>query len=72
MSYWRDGNLEVDFVVEVAGVPWALEVKSGRGGKAPGISAFKKRFPAAKSLLIGGGGIPLEDFFRFDPSVWFE
>ena len=51
---------------------WALEAKSGRGGKTPGLPAFRKRFPEAKALLIGGGGVSLEDFFKNPPEVWFD
>lgn len=72
VHYWRDGDAEVDFVVARPGQLWALEVKSGRSGKILGLPAFRKRFPAAKALLIGGGGVPLEDFFRNPPSVWFH
>ena len=50
---------------------WALEVKSGLGGKTPGLPTFRKRFPEAKALLIGGG-MPLEDFFKNPPAVWFD
>lgn len=72
VHYWRNGDAEVDFVVARPGRLWALEVKSGRGGKTPGLPAFRKRFPEAKSLLIGGGGVPLEEFFNNPPGVWFD
>lgn len=51
---------------------WAIEVKSGRSGKTPGLRAFRKRFPEAKALLIGGGGEPLEEFFKLPPALWFD
>lgn len=72
VHYWRHGDAEVDFVVARPGRLWALEVKSGRGGKTAGLSGFRKRFPEAKALLIGGGGVPLEEFFRTPPGVWFD
>lgn len=72
VHYWRDGDAEVDFVIARSGQLWALEVKSGRSGKTLGLPAFRKRFPAAKALLIGGGGVPLEEFFKNPPSVWFN
>ena len=72
VHYWRHGDAEVDFVVARPGRLWALEVKSGRGGKTPGLPAFRKRFPEAKALLIGGGGVPLEEFFKNPPVVWFD
>jgi len=62
----------VDFVVARPDRIWALEVKSGRGGKTLGLTVFRKRFPQAKALLIGGSGVPLEDFFQNSPGVWFD
>jgi hypothetical protein len=72
VHYWREGNAEVDFVVARPGRLWALEVKSGRGGKTAGLSRFRQRFSEAKALVIGGGGVPLEEFFKTQPGVWFE
>lgn len=72
IHYWRQGDAEVDFVVARPGRLWALEVKSGRGGKTPGLPAFRNRFPEAKGLLIGGGGVPLDEFFKNPPGVWFD
>ncbi len=70
ISYWRDGDNEVDYVVSRGQDVWAIEVKSGRGGKASGLSLFRVRYPDAKVLLVGGQGIPLADFFSRDPAAW--
>lgn len=48
VTYWRDGDAEVDFVVAHGSRIWALEVKSGRPAKTSGIEAFRKRYPKAK------------------------
>ena len=50
--YWRDGDKEIDFVVEHDGCPIGIEVKSGRKKKASGAQAFKKQFPNSKMLTI--------------------
>ena len=68
--YWRDGQKEVDYVVSGAGKTLAIEVKSGSTGKAPGLEAFRARCPEARPLLVGGNGVPLEEFFRLPPDVW--
>jgi len=61
--YWREGDREVDFVIERAGRITAIEVKSGRLRNAhSGLTTFHAAFAPARSLLIGGGGIPLEEF----------
>jgi predicted AAA+ superfamily ATPase len=52
IGYWRDGNYEVDFVVSAGSKLLGIEVKSGRRGKVPGLQAFSKKFPKAKTLTI--------------------
>ncbi len=71
LTYWREGDYEVDFVVARGRDIWAVEVKSGRSGKAPGLSRFRNRYPEARALLVGGTGIPLDEFFRREASAWF-
>lgn len=71
LCWWREGNDEVDFVVTSGRKAWAVEVKSGREKRATGLTAFCKRFPRATPLLIGSGGMPLENFFEADPARLF-
>ncbi|OGT36678.1 MAG: AAA family ATPase [Gammaproteobacteria bacterium RIFCSPHIGHO2_12_FULL_38_14] len=61
--YWRDGNDEVDFIVTAGEALFAIEVKSGRKKPTNGLSEFLAKFPRAQPLVIGTGGISLEDFF---------
>ena len=49
---------------------WAIEVKSGRSGKAVGLTRFRNRYPEAKALLIGVQGIPLTEFFSKPVDAW--
>lgn len=67
VTYWRHGNDEVDYVVRTGDALWAIEVKSGRPSKAPGLAAFRRRHPDARPLIVGSGGLPLEEFFCADP-----
>lgn len=71
VTYWRANGHEVDFVVSHGTRSWALEVKSGRGGKAPGMAAFRARYPAAKAWLIGDAGVPLAEFLAQPAAGWF-
>ncbi len=49
LSWWREGDREVDFVLSGPGGLAAIEVKSGRGGAAhPGIAAFTAAFSRAR------------------------
>jgi hypothetical protein len=68
LTYWREGVKEVDFVVTQGREVWALEVKSGRHGRISGLGAFRARYPHSHTLVVGGDGIPLADFFARPPS----
>jgi predicted AAA+ superfamily ATPase len=52
LTYWRDGPHEVDYILKWGKKIWAIEVKSGRRNKASGLSAFLKRYPSAKPIII--------------------
>ncbi len=69
--YWRDGNDEMDFVLVRGEEVLGLEVKSGRRTAGNGMAAFKRRFPTAKTLVIGTGGLALDLFFRTSPEQLF-
>jgi predicted AAA+ superfamily ATPase len=70
--YWREGSKEVDFVLRRKDRLIAIEVKSGRRkGSLPGIAAFEKAFGHVKKLLVGNGGIPLDEFLRVPPETLF-
>ncbi len=69
--YWREGNDEVDFVVRAGRAVTAIEVKSGRGRDThPGLAAFAEAFKPTRKLLVGGGGIPLEEFLLEPVAHW--
>lgn len=72
-NYWRDRNREVDFVVEAPRSTTAIEVTSGRRKDAlPGLDAFLQRTPEARPLLIGGQGMPLEEFLEAGPELLLD
>jgi predicted AAA+ superfamily ATPase len=60
--YWRDRGKEVDFVIRKGLGLTAIEVKSGRIKGLGGSLEFRKRYPEALSLIVGGTDCPLEDF----------
>jgi predicted AAA+ superfamily ATPase len=68
VAWWRDGRAEVDYVVRSGKTVWALEVKSGRERSAPGLEAFRKRHPNSRTLLVGPGGLGVEEFLLADPA----
>lgn len=71
LFYWRDRNREVDFVLRAGRRITAVEVKSGARREAlPGLSAFAEAFRPTRSLLVGTGGIPVEDFLLRPARHW--
>jgi predicted AAA+ superfamily ATPase len=72
VTYWREGGHEVDYVVSRGRRIWAIEVKSGRSGKAAGLARFRTRYPEAEALLVGAQGIPLMEFFSKPVEVWLR
>lgn len=67
VSYWRERDREVDFVVRAGRTVTAIEVKSGRARDArAGMDAFAAAFAPQRSLLVGASGIPVEEFLGRD------
>jgi predicted AAA+ superfamily ATPase len=70
LYYWREASREVDFVLRRGQETLAIEVKAGNHRTSlPGMAAFEKAFGRTKKLLVGTGGIPIEEFLRTSPSV---
>lgn len=72
LCYWREGNSEVDFVLVKNGRVIAIEVKSGRRWENKGMTVFNEKFHPEKLLLVGTGGIGIEDFLRINPGSLFD
>ncbi|MBI4802359.1 MAG: ATP-binding protein [Elusimicrobia bacterium] len=71
--YWREGNREVDFVMKSYDRIIALEVTSSRRKDSmPGMALFAKEFHPARKLLVGGQGIPLEEFLSKPADFWLK
>ncbi len=69
--YWRERNREVDFVVRAGRRLVAIEVKSGRAQDAhAGMAVFAEQFKPKRSLLVGTGGIAVEEFLAKPVSHW--
>lgn len=73
LRYWRDGIHEVDFVLASGRRQLAIEVKSGRRtGSLAGLTKFVQRFKDAKQLVVGTGGVPLNEFLSETAGFWLE
>ena len=76
LTYWRDGNAEVDWVVRPGKLlrgreaSIAVEVRAGHPRGSGGTMAFTQAHRGTRSLVIGAGGIPVEEFLLRHPRVW--
>lgn len=71
LYYWREGNNEVDFILEKGGKVIGLEVKSGASADNVGMGVFCEKFHPDKMLLVGTGGIPYDEFLKINPKELF-
>ena len=71
LYYWRERDTEVDFVVRRGRSLTAIEVKSGASREVPtGLDAFAAAYHPKRKLLVGGDGIPLEEFLGKPVEHW--
>lgn len=70
LYWWRDGDLEVDFVVKRNdGAVTAIEVKSGKVTES-GMNEFLKRNPEANPMVVGDRNISIEQFLKDEVSLF--
>lgn len=73
LFYWRERGHEVDFVIRRGRRLLAVEVKSGRAPTAfPGLTAFTDAFKGARVLIVGGDGVPVDDFLSQPVTSWLQ
>lgn len=66
LFYWRDTSDEVDFVLQKNRQAVGIEVKSGRRTANNGLLRFRERYRPLRTLVVGSGGISIEDFLQTD------
>lgn len=71
LSYWREGDDEVDFVMEQKQLI-GIEVKSGAAQKTSGMAAFKKKCNPNKMILVGNTGLIWQEFLKMNPVDLFD
>ena len=72
LHFWRDPPDEVDFVVARGPHLLGIEVKSGKQRATPGLDAFRRRFRSARSMVVGTGGVPLNEFLSLSAEEWLD
>ena len=72
LYYWREGNDEVDFVIEHRGKTVAIEVKSSAiRNNLSGMENFRRQFEPTKLLLVGQTGLKWQEFLTINPIELF-
>ena len=66
LYYWRERDDEVDFVIEYNRECIAIEVKSGKRTNNKGLGIFREKYHPIQSLVVGSGGVPVEEFLCWD------
>lgn len=69
--YWRDRNMEVDFVLKKNDSLVAIEIKSNAERQTAGLNEFRERFRPKAAFIVGDGGINPEDFLTMDLNSLF-
>jgi len=70
--YWRDGDLEVDFILKKDNKIVAIEVKSNNDTTNNGLAVFRERYKPHHSIVVGKGGMDAELFLGTNPAKLFE
>lgn len=69
--YWREKSAEVDFVAVRRGRKVAIEVKSGRRTTNEGLHLFRQAYAPHRSIVVGSGGLSIEEFLSMDLDLLF-
>src|SRR5690606_41927077 len=69
--YWREGNNEVDFVLEYRRKVVGIEVKSGRIQHTSGLQLFQKTYKPDRLLIVGDDSLPWQDFLQMEVTSLF-
>ncbi len=71
LYYWREGNYEVDFIIQKDKKIIAIEVKLGKLKFHEGLESFSKKYKLNQALLISDDGFRWQDFLKLDLSNLF-
>ncbi len=69
--YWREGNDEVDFVLQWGQKLIAMEVKSTFSRTTRGMQAFQRRFKPRKTYLVDNQHLSWKELVRINPLELF-
>ncbi len=69
--YWREGNMEVDYLIKKKNELVAIEVKSNNEMTNKGLEYVKEHFNCSNTLVVGPNGFPADTFLKMNPAELF-
>ncbi|MBW6533765.1 MAG: ATP-binding protein [Mariniphaga sp.] len=67
LSYWREGNFEVDFILQYKNKVVGIEVKIGSAKFTKGMQRFSSHFKPHKMYLISNEGLNWKGILKINP-----
>lgn len=72
LFYWREKDLEVDYIIEHNNKIISIEVKSSVNKSSKGVYEFKKRYEPHKTIIIEKDSLQWSDFIKLEPIDLFQ
>ena len=69
--YWRESDLEVDYILKKDNKTVAIEVKSNFDSTNKGLAVFRERYKPYSSIVVGKGGMDAETLLGINPAKLF-
>lgn len=70
--YWRERDLEIDFIARRQGVTFAVEVGVSERKRAAPVARLAEKAGVKRTLIVGPAGVSFEQFLAGDPAAWVE
>ena len=70
--YWREKDKEVDYILKKKSRIVAIEVKSNSETYNAGLEEIRKMYHLYATMVVGEGGMKVEDFLSINPDKLFE
>lgn len=68
--YWRERDLEIDFIARRQGVVFAIEVGISDKKRIAPLARLAAKSGITRTLIIGPSGVEIDKFLGRDPATW--